>query len=360
MLISHWAHNDKGATAEDLVPSYIMNQPNGSQGEHANIHNHKERHSRAKASEEDSYAFYNEYTKEMGFSIQKDRMKVDEANVPLMRKWGVWDVGFILKDLQNKIEAERKVELKDEDAEGALGYLSAKADANLLFFFKYIVDEDNRLGKLLWADSKSQMDNAAFGDVLIFDTTYQTDAYKKLFVILAGLSNHFLTTIFGCALFVDETFATDTWVLETLMEICVCNDRWALGQIQNREAKTEVRTENSFSVLSTQLKRLEKHGANMFTRNIFFLFREELTQASKYIVEKKVVTEEVDHHKYYLFKYGSPEKMWTVDYLLVDNRMIVVSCKGGRSNRGLTISYEVWGVDELIVEDSWKRQVGGD
>lgn len=23
-------------------------------------------------------------------------------------------------------------------------------------------------------------------------------------------------------------------------------------------------------------------------------------------------------------------------------------------------SYEDWGVDELIVEDSWKRQVGGD
>ncbi|MBA0651964.1 hypothetical protein Goklo_019254 [Gossypium klotzschianum] len=24
------------------------------------------------------------------------------------------------------------------------------------------------------------------------------------------------------------------------------------------------------------------------------------------------------------------------------------------------LSYEDWGVDELIVEDSWKRQVGGD
>ncbi|KAI8547671.1 hypothetical protein RHMOL_Rhmol07G0214400 [Rhododendron molle] len=83
-------------------------------------------------------------------------MKVDEANVPLMRKWvrswnlkvnesgGYGDVGFILKDLQNKIEAERKVELKDGDAEGALGYLSAKADVDPLFFFKYIVDEDNR------------------------------------------------------------------------------------------------------------------------------------------------------------------------------------------------------------------------
>jgi hypothetical protein len=27
---------------------------------------------------------------------------------------------------------------------------------------------------------------------------------------------------------------------------------------------------------------------------------------------------------------------------------------------GKLSSYEDWGVDELIVEDSWKRQVGGD
>ncbi|XP_058228602.1 protein FAR1-RELATED SEQUENCE 5-like [Rhododendron vialii] len=138
-------------------------------------------------------------------------LKVNESG-------GYGDVGFTLKDLQNKIEVERRVELKDGDTEGALGYLSARANADPLFFFKYTVDEDNRLGKLIWADSKSRMDYAAFGDVLIFDTTYRTNACKKPFVILAGVSNHFLTTIFGCALLVDETFATYTWVLETLME----------------------------------------------------------------------------------------------------------------------------------------------
>ena len=62
------------------------------------------------------------------------------------------------------------------------------------------------------------MDYAAFGDVLVFDTTYRTNAYKKPFVILAGVSNHFMTTIFGCALLPDETMETYTWVLEMLME----------------------------------------------------------------------------------------------------------------------------------------------
>ncbi|KAF7144823.1 hypothetical protein RHSIM_Rhsim04G0060700 [Rhododendron simsii] len=394
----------------------IMDQSDGSQGGHANVHNDKFNSSSYSKndileqkfdSEDDTHAFYNAYAKEMEFSIRKDRLKVDEANVPRKRKWvcskqekrcvhfllshrcvsdavkartkamhnvgvktgqimdlkvneakGYGDVGFTLKDLQNKIEVERRVELKDGDAEGALGYLSARANADPLFFFKYTVDEDNQL---------------------------------------AGVSNHFLTTIFGCALLVDETFATYTWVLETLMEAMVnkrpmsvvtdgdramrqaiqkvipdCRHRlcswhlsrnaatnihkpefqedfkrcmqmdceidefetiwdqvvkqynieqkpcmletyskcslWAqaylrgymfagassaqrvegmnayfnqflklrlrlfefmvhydraLGRIRNREAKAEVRTENSFPVLTTPLKRLEKHGADI-------------------------------------------------------------------------------------------------
>ncbi|XP_058196880.1 protein FAR1-RELATED SEQUENCE 5-like [Rhododendron vialii] len=106
-----------------------------------------------------------------------------------------------------------------------------------------------------------------------------------------------------------------------LFEFMVHYDR-ALGRIRNREAKAEVRTENSFPVLITPLKRLEKHGADMFTRNIFLLFREELDRAGKYIVEKTVVIEGIDHHKYYLSKYGSPEKTWTVDYHPAENRMM--------------------------------------
>lgn len=131
---------------------------------------------------------------------------------------GSHKVGFIRKDLHNSIQAERKVELKDGDAEGALGYLSAKALDDPLFFYKYDVDDENRLDKLFWADSRSRMDYDAFGDVLVFDTTYKTNAYKKPFVILAGVSNHYLSIIFGCALLANENVETYTWVLEALME----------------------------------------------------------------------------------------------------------------------------------------------
>ena len=57
-----------------------------------------------------------------------------------------------------------------------------------------------------------------FGDVLAFDTTYQTDAYKKPLVIVVGINHHHQTIVFGCALLVDESVSTYTWVLETFLD----------------------------------------------------------------------------------------------------------------------------------------------
>ncbi|XP_028119681.1 protein FAR1-RELATED SEQUENCE 5-like [Camellia sinensis] len=88
--------------------------------------------------------------------------------------------GFIRMDLHNHIQAERRTEVED--------------------------------------DSKSWADYAKFGDVLIFDLTYRTNAYKKPFVMLASVTSHFRTTIFACVLLANETSETYTWVLETFME----------------------------------------------------------------------------------------------------------------------------------------------
>ena len=73
---------------------------------------------------------------------------------------------------------------------------------------------------IFWADSQSRLNYAHFGDVLAFDTTW-TNAYKKPLVILVGVNHHMQTTIFGCALLVDETVKTYTWVLKTLDDAVV-------------------------------------------------------------------------------------------------------------------------------------------
>ncbi|KAL7265415.1 hypothetical protein ACSBR1_003232 [Camellia fascicularis] len=359
---------------------------------------------------------------------------------------GLREGGFIHRDLHNQFQAECKVQLAEGDAEGALGYLSAKLDADPLFFFKYNVDKDNRLDKIFWADGRSRMDYAAFGDVLVFDTTYRTNQYKKPFVILAGMSNHFMTIIFGCALFPNEIMETYMWVLEMLMEAMdgqrpisvvtdgdramrqaiervipncrhrLCSwhleknaltnvhipeftndfaqlmlkkckiiefdnawarmvkqyklennswvleihrkrDKWAeaylrghmfvgmrstqrvegmnayfnmfleqkvrlyefvaqydraLARMRVNEAETESKTENSFPVLTTPLRSLEKHAAELFTRKSFSLFRREISTDGKLFVMERVELE--DHRTYRFGEYKAPTSTWTVEY----------------------------------------------
>ncbi|XP_028104573.1 protein FAR1-RELATED SEQUENCE 5-like [Camellia sinensis] len=88
------------------------------------------------------------------------------------------NVGFIRTDLHSHIQAVRRAEVEDGDAQ----------------------------------------DYAKFGDVLIFDSTYRTNTYKKPFVMLASVTNHFRTTIFAYVLLANETINTYTWVFETFME----------------------------------------------------------------------------------------------------------------------------------------------
>ncbi|XP_028125036.1 protein FAR-RED IMPAIRED RESPONSE 1-like [Camellia sinensis] len=112
------------------------------------------------------------------------------------------NVGFICTDLHNHIQAECRAEVEDGDVQGAVVYLCAKLDVDTLFF----------------TNSKSRVDYAKFGDVLIFDSTYKTNAYKKPFVMLVGVTNHFRTTIFACVLLANETIDTYTGVLKTFMK----------------------------------------------------------------------------------------------------------------------------------------------
>ncbi|CAA0825035.1 Protein FAR1-RELATED SEQUENCE 5, partial [Striga hermonthica] len=133
------------------------------------------------------------------------------------RAGGYHKIGFTLKDLYNSVYAKRKADIRDGDAEGALAYFSAKKDSDPSFFFKFDVDESNRLRHLIWVESRCQSDYQYFGDVLVFDTTYRTNAYRKPLVILAGVNNHYMTTIFGAALLSDETEETYVWVLETFV-----------------------------------------------------------------------------------------------------------------------------------------------
>ncbi|KAL4181424.1 hypothetical protein AMTRI_Chr12g237160 [Amborella trichopoda] len=73
------------------------------------------------------------------------------------------------------------------DAEGLMEFFATKSVTNPLFAYKIQVDEDGRLTNF-------------FEDVLIFDTTYKTNAYGMPCAPILGVNYHTKTIFLGCAL----------------------------------------------------------------------------------------------------------------------------------------------------------------
>ncbi|KAL3506989.1 hypothetical protein ACH5RR_032371 [Cinchona calisaya] len=82
---------------------------------------------------------------------------------------GCQNVGFILKDLYNKMDIEMKREIEMGDVEAAIGYLATKMNADKMFYYKYDTNEKGRLHRLFWTDSWPRYDYNRFLD---FDTIY--------------------------------------------------------------------------------------------------------------------------------------------------------------------------------------------
>ncbi|KAK3211765.1 hypothetical protein Dsin_016471 [Dipteronia sinensis] len=106
------------------------------------------------------------------------------------------NVGHMKKDLQNCFDSIHRDELQTSDTDCIISYLTAKAIMDPEFFFDYTLDEDDRFGNLFWADSTSRSDYGYFGDVLAFDATYKTNAYRRPLVMLIGVNHHNSTAIF--------------------------------------------------------------------------------------------------------------------------------------------------------------------
>ena len=56
------------------------------------------------------------------------------------------------------------------------------------------------------------------GDVVTFDATYLTNCYKMPFVPFTRVNYHHQSVMFECALLVNETVESYTWLLKTWLE----------------------------------------------------------------------------------------------------------------------------------------------
>jgi hypothetical protein len=176
------------------------------------------------------------------------------------------------------------------------------------------------LENIFWADSQSRLDYAHFGDVLAFDTTYRTNAYKKPLVILVGVNHHMQTTIFGCALLVDETVKTYTWVLKTL--IGAMNNKMPMSVVTDgdkamRAAIEKVLPASQHRLCIWHLERNaqsnlnDKDAVNDFIRcMVSYVSKEEFEDMWSIMIEKHGL-----HNHEWIREMGAKKSKWAEAYL---------------------------------------------
>nr|KYP45326.1 Protein FAR1-RELATED SEQUENCE 5 [Cajanus cajan] len=95
---------------------------------------------------------------------------------------------------------------------GVLEYLQKMQLEDSNFFYAILVNEDDLITNIFWADVKMMIDYSYFGVVVCFDTTYRKNKEGRPFAMFVGVNHHKLTIIFGATLLYDETTESFIWL----------------------------------------------------------------------------------------------------------------------------------------------------
>ncbi|XP_073057388.1 protein FAR1-RELATED SEQUENCE 5-like [Primulina eburnea] len=150
--------------------------------------------------------------------------KFAEANVPSCQQMRLFEiesggpehVGCTERYIRN-YEKTLRDEHKGIDAETLIDFFLSEKDKSSTFFFDYDTNSDNRFIRCFWTDPISKRAYTTFGDVVVFDTTYNTNKYWMIFAPFVGV-NHHQTIVFACGFLSDEKTDSFVWLLNKFLE----------------------------------------------------------------------------------------------------------------------------------------------
>lgn len=125
-------------------------------------------------------------------------------------------VGHTKRDHLNYVTQYRIRMVEGKDMQSVLDILQQKADNDPAFFYRLKFGEHNNIVSYFWRDSMMLEDFKAYGDVVIFDTTYRTNKYGLICAPFVGINCHWKTTMFACAFITNEKEESFEWLLETI------------------------------------------------------------------------------------------------------------------------------------------------
>jgi hypothetical protein len=85
------------------------------------------------------------------------------------------------------------------------------------FYFRYHLDDEERVEHLFKVDGLARRAYKFFNDYISFDTTYMTNAYKMPFAPFIGINSHGQSIQFGCRFLGNELSISFEWLFESFL-----------------------------------------------------------------------------------------------------------------------------------------------
>ncbi|RYQ80893.1 hypothetical protein Ahy_Scaffold1g106991 isoform B [Arachis hypogaea] len=124
------------------------------------------------------------------------------------------ELNFIEKDVRNYISREVQNVSEQENAKEFGKYLLRMKEKNQNFFFELELEEDQSIKLTFWADARSRSAFEYFGDVISFDTTYNTNRYNLVCGSFVGVNHHGQSTLLGCSLMKNKEIESFKWLFQ--------------------------------------------------------------------------------------------------------------------------------------------------
>ncbi|XP_066351958.1 protein FAR1-RELATED SEQUENCE 9-like isoform X2 [Miscanthus floridulus] len=109
-------------------------------------------------------------------------------------------------------------DLGPEDAQSLFEYLKKRQEEDPSFFYAVQHEKNEHSANIFWADAKARMAYYHFGDAVRFETAYRKNKETIPIVIFSGVNHHVQPVVFGCALLLDDSEASFTWLFEKWLE----------------------------------------------------------------------------------------------------------------------------------------------
>lgn len=135
--------------------------------------------------------------------------------MPAKEAGGEENLSYTKQDLCNAIANEKSKNLDGVDAKQLLSLLSEMQLKEKNFYYDIEVDPDGQLKSFYYRDSIMRRDFTIFGDLIVFDTTFNTNKWGMLLAPFIRINHHERNVMFRVGFLPKENTESLEWLFET-------------------------------------------------------------------------------------------------------------------------------------------------